>query len=221
VVRAPLKEAFARRSRTVSLVIGIVVAWTIAYYALIGMPRYTAGTLGVPLSTALTCNLIAMVVHLLLLPAAGALSDRTGWRPLLLGPTVALAVVACPVYWLMALGTFGALVLGQVVFTAVLAVFSGPAPTALAELFPAQVRQSSLSVGYNVATAAFGGTAPFVVAFLAARAGDDLAPAYYVIAGAVVTTAVLALTPRSAARTTSAAGTTRSRTAPEAGDRAP
>lgn len=221
VERAPLKETFARHSRTVSLVIGIVVAWTIAYYALIGMPSYTAGTLGVPLSTALTCNLIAMVVHLLLLPVTGALSDRTGWRPLLLGSTVALAVVAYPVYRLTAQGTFGALVLGQSVLAVVLAVFSGPAPAALAEMFPAQVRQSSLSIGYNVATAAFGGTAPFVVAFLATRTGDDLAPAYYVIAGAVVTTAVLALMPGPAARTAPAAGTTQTRTAPEAGDRAP
>ncbi|MEU1089805.1 MFS transporter [Streptomyces sp. NPDC005576] len=193
VVRAPLREAFTKHTRTVLLVVGIVVAWTIAYYALIGMPSFTSGTLGVPLSTALACNLIAMVVHLLLLPVTGALSDRIGWRPLMLGSTVALALVAYPVYWLMARGTYGSLLLGQVVFAAVLAVFSGPAPAALAELFPAQVRQSALSLGYNIATAAFGGTAPFVVAFLASRTGDDLAPAYYVIAGAFVTTTVLTL----------------------------
>ncbi|MFJ2111976.1 MULTISPECIES: MFS transporter [unclassified Streptomyces] len=221
VVRAPLKEAFVRHRGTVFLVIGVVLAWTIAYYALIGMPSFTAGTLGVPLSTALACNLIAMVVHLLLLPVTGALSDRIGWRPLLLGSTIALALVAYPVYRLLAQGTFGSLVLGQVAFASVLAVFSGPAPAALAELFPAQVRQSALSMGYNIATAAFGGTAPFVVAFLATRTGDVLAPAYYVIAGAVVTTAVLALTAGSAARTAPGENAPRARPTRKPGNRTP
>ncbi|WP_158621295.1 MFS transporter [Streptomyces triticirhizae] len=222
VARAPLREALTQHTRTVLLVVGIVVAWTIAYYALIGMPSFTAGTLGVPLSTALTCNLVAMVAHILLLPVTGALSDRVGWRTLLLGSTLALALVAYPVYWLMARGTYASLLLGQVVFAGVLAVFSGPAPAALAELFPAQVRQSALSLGYNIATAAFGGTAPFVVSFLASQTGDDLAPAYYVIAGAVVTSTVLALVTGPRTRSTPPqGGAPRPEAAREHGDRAP
>ncbi|MFF4764465.1 MFS transporter [Streptomyces sp. NPDC001292] len=203
VARAPIVETFARHSRSVFLVVGVVLGWTIAYYALIGMPSFMAGSIKVPLSAALTSNLIAMVVHLLLLPVTGVLSDRVGRKRLLLSSTVGLGVVAYPVYWLLSQGSFGYLVLGQVVFAAVLAVFSGPAPAALAELFPARVRHSSLSIGYNLATAAFGGTAPFIVAFLVSRTGNDLAPAYYVIAGAIVTTVVLVSMSETATRTLS------------------
>jgi MHS family proline/betaine transporter-like MFS transporter len=192
VARAPIVETFAKHSRGVLRAIGVVLGWTIAYYALIGMPSFAAGIAAVPLSVALTSNLIAMVVHLLLLPIAGAVSDRIGRKPLLLTSTIGLGVVAYPSYALISQGTFSHMLLGQLMFAVVLAVFSGPAPAALAELFPARVRQSSLSIGYNIATAAFGGTAPFVVAFVVARTGNNLAPALYVIAGAVVTAAVLA-----------------------------
>jgi MFS transporter, MHS family, proline/betaine transporter len=191
VARAPIVETFKHHSAGVFRALGVVLGWTIAYYALIGMPSFLAGVVGVPLSAALTSNLIAMGVHLVLLPVTGLLSDRLGRKPLLLAATVGLGVVAYPVYALVAQGSFGYLVLGQVIFAAVLAVFSGPAPAALAELFPARVRHSSLSIGYNLATAAFGGTAPFIVAFLVSRTGNSLAPAFYVIAGAVVTAVVL------------------------------
>jgi MHS family proline/betaine transporter-like MFS transporter len=171
--------------------VGVVIGWTIAYYALIGMPSFIAGIGGVPLTEALVSNLIAMVVHLLLLPVFGALSDKVGYRPLLFASMAGIAVVTYPVYALVATGEFGMLVLGQVIFSVVLAVFSGPAPAALAQLFPPAVRYTSLSVGYNFATAIFGGSAPFVITFLAARTGSDLASAFYVIAGALVTAVVL------------------------------
>jgi MHS family proline/betaine transporter-like MFS transporter len=200
VARAPVVEVFSKHLRSVSLAGGVVLGWTIAYYALIGMPSFLAGVIGVSLSAALMSNLIAMVVHLALLPVTGALADRLGYLPLLIASTVGLGVVAYPVYALVSQKSFGYLVLGQVVFAAVLAVFSGPAPAALAELFPTRVRHSSLSIGYNLATALFGGTAPFIVAFLVSRTGNALAPAFYVIAGAVVTTAVLASTSGAALR---------------------
>lgn len=200
VAKAPIVETFAHHRRPVLTAVGVVLGWTIAYYALIGMPSFVSGLSDVPLTTALQTNLIAMLAHLLLLPVAGLLSDRVGRKPMLLASTVALAVVAYPSYLLVAAGSFGSLVAGQMIFAAVLAVFSGAAPAALAELFPTRVRHSALSIGYNVATAVFGGTAPFVAAFLVARTGNALAPAFYVIAGAVVTAVVLSSTRETAGR---------------------
>ena len=55
-----------------------------------------------------------------------------------------------------------------------------------AELFATRVRSSGYSIGYNVSVAVFGGTAPYVATWLVARTGNVIAPAYYVIAAAIV-----------------------------------
>jgi len=53
-------------------------------------------------------------------------------------------------------------------------------------LFATRVRSSGYSIGYNVSVAVFGGTAPYVATWLVARTGNVIAPAYYVIAAAIV-----------------------------------
>ena len=60
-----------------------------------------------------------------------------------------------------------------------------------AELFATRVRSSGYSIGYNVSVAIFGGTAPYVATWLMDRTGNELAPAYYVIAAAIVTLATV------------------------------
>jgi MHS family proline/betaine transporter-like MFS transporter len=77
-------------------------------------------------------------------------------------------------------------VIGQVLFGLVISLFSGPGPAALVEMFPANVRYSALGVSYNLAVAAFGGTAPFVASFLIDR------PGIYLIISAVITLAFVA-----------------------------
>ena len=42
-------------------------------------------------------------------------------------------------------------------------------------------------MSYNLAVAAFGGTAPFVATFLIDRTGSNLAPGIYLVVAAVVT----------------------------------
>lgn len=82
--------------------------------------------------------------------------------------------------------------IGQVLFGLVISLFSGPGPAALVEMFPANVRYSALGVSYNLAVAAFGGTAPFVASFLIDRTGSNLAPGIYLIISAVITLAFVA-----------------------------
>jgi len=53
-------------------------------------------------------------------------------------------------------------------------------------MFPTHVRYAGLAISYNIATAAFGGTAPLVNETLIAVTGSPLAPAYYMMAACVV-----------------------------------
>ena len=70
---------------------------------------------------------------------------------------------------------------------AIESVFVSASLAAGAELFATRVRSSGYSIGYNVSVAVFGGTAPYVATWLVARTGNAIAPAYYVIAAAIVT----------------------------------
>jgi MFS transporter, MHS family, proline/betaine transporter len=82
--------------------------------------------------------------------------------------------------------------LAQVLFGVIISLFSGPGPAALVEMFPANVGYSALGVSYNIAVAAFGGTAPFIATFLIDRTGRNLSPGFYLVAAAVVTLIVVA-----------------------------
>jgi MHS family proline/betaine transporter-like MFS transporter len=56
----------------------------------------------------------------------------------------------------------------------------------LSELFPTKTRSTGLSVGYSLGVTVFGGFAPFIVTWLIVATDDKLAPAYYVLTAAVL-----------------------------------
>jgi MHS family proline/betaine transporter-like MFS transporter len=53
-------------------------------------------------------------------------------------------------------------------------------------MFPTHVRYAGFAIAYNVSTSLFGGTAPAVNDWLTEKTGDNLAPAYYMMAACVV-----------------------------------
>jgi MHS family proline/betaine transporter-like MFS transporter len=63
-------------------------------------------------------------------------------------------------------------------------------PAAMCELFPHGVRVSAVSVGYGLAYALFGGTAPTVALWLIGRTGNEVAFAWYLMAVTAVSLAL-------------------------------
>ena len=72
-----------------------------------------------------------------------------------------------------------------------IALFSGPGPAAIAEIFPTKVRSTWMSTGYSLAVAIFGGFAPYIATRLIEIIGSPIAPTYYLIAAAIVSTVVV------------------------------
>jgi hypothetical protein len=66
------------------------------------------------------------------------------------------------------------------------AVYVCAAVAACVEMFATRVRYSGFCIGYNICVAAFGGTTPYVVTWLTAQTANTVAPAYYVVAAALV-----------------------------------
>ncbi len=188
ITEAPVKASFTAHGGESVTAIGFTVAWTVAYYILLTyMPTYVSRTLGLPLTQALLSNAIGLVVLMVLIPFTGAISDRIGRKPLLIAFSVLIALLTYPLFLLASTQVFVFIVLAQVLFGIIISLFSGPGPAALVEMFPTNVRYSALGVSYNLAVAAFGGTAPFIATYLISRTGSNLAPGIYLIVGAVIT----------------------------------
>lgn len=110
---------------------------------------------------------------------------------MLIGAVIGLAVFTYPMFLLISQSSFVLVVLAQLVFAVLIAMYSGPEPAALVEMFPTNVRYSALGVSYNLSVAVFGGTPLFIATFLFNSTGSDLSPTFYMILAAVITLAVL------------------------------
>ncbi|MEV0087445.1 MFS transporter [Saccharopolyspora sp. NPDC050642] len=173
------------------LVLGIVFGVTLYGYTATSFPAFLAGIDALPLADALTTNVVALLIEVPLIIAAGALSDRVGRKKLMMGAMALFALGTYPVFALVASGTIAGALLGQVVFVALFATVSGPMAAMFIELFPTRVRSTAFSSSYNIGVAVFGGTAPFVNTFLATSTGVDVAPAFYLTFGALISLAFL------------------------------
>ena len=144
-----------------------------------------------PKPTAQLIGTICLAVFVTLIPFAGMLSDRLGRRPQLMVSCIGFALLGYPFFLLGSSGRVELAFLAQFLMVAFLSLYAGSCPAAYAELFPTRVRYTALSIGYNIAVAIFGGFAPFIATWLIKATGNPLAPAFYVIAAAVITFAIL------------------------------
>lgn len=179
---------------------GFTVLWTSAYYMMLTyMPTFTQKHIGLSRSEALWSNTLGLLVLVLVIPFAGALSDRIGRKPLLLTCCLSFVLLSHQLFDSMVTQGSLAVVMGvQVVFALMIASFSGPGPAAISEIFPTRLRSTWMSAGYSLAVAIFGGFAPFIATWLIARTGSPLSPTWYVICAAVISTLVILRLPETA-----------------------
>jgi MFS transporter, MHS family, citrate/tricarballylate:H+ symporter len=141
----------------------------------------------------LVVTLCVGVSNLFWLPIGGAISDRIGRRPLLIGIPVACLLTAYPAMsYLVAAPTFARLLGVQLLFSLYFGIYNGAMIPYLAEMMPAKVRTAAFSLAFSVATALFGGFSPAVATYLIERTGNKAAPAWWLsLAAAISLTAAL------------------------------
>jgi len=157
---------------------------------------YVSTQLQVSRVVALNGLLIAAAVNIVVGPAWGALSDKLGRRPVYISGAIACGVLAFPFFWMLqtrqpwiiALAILLPLSLGH-------AAMYGPQAAFFSELFPAKVRYSGASLGYQLASVFAGGLSPLLAtALLASGGGSPTGVSLYMIALVLITVVSVGLT---------------------------
>jgi MHS family proline/betaine transporter-like MFS transporter len=180
--KVPVRELFGFHKKALFLLIAIVAVEAVAsYVAKTYASTYLISTIGLDASAALFSTSVTLLFAAALVPAYAVLSDRIGRRPLLIWGTVSLVMVAVPAFMLIGSGSTAGAIVGQMIAIVPGTAISVAVVVAQAELFPAHVRYTGASLGYNVAYAVFGGSAPYVAAALVSATAVKLMPAYYLV----------------------------------------
>jgi MFS transporter, MHS family, shikimate and dehydroshikimate transport protein len=185
VVKVPVVELLRSQSRNVLLAAGLYLAHGVLFYAMtVYTLSYTTRVYGLAQNTYLIGVTAAGAVQLITIPFLGGLSDKVGRRAVIMFGTLFIVAFAVPLNFMIT---------SQVPMLAWLAVVIGIcvghnavyAPTAAlySEMFPAHVRYSGTSLGYQLG-GAIAGFVPLVATSLVGAAGGAYWPIPALIAGA-------------------------------------
>jgi MFS transporter, MHS family, proline/betaine transporter len=190
--RAPIIETLHDHWRIVLGLAGLAVFSAVGFYvSFVYLVSWLQTADGIPPSHALEINSFSMALLIPVALAAGLLSDRFGRKPLLISACLLGFVGAFPLFWLLNHPSGLLAQLGQLGLVPIIGLYHGTLPAVMVEAAPAQVRCTAVSLGCNIAYGVIGGLTPLVAAWLVARTGDEVAPAFLIMGSAAVTIATI------------------------------
>lgn len=182
--RLPLAETLRHHWRPVLIAIGAKVIETSTFFLFATFTISYAVGLGYERNEALNAVLIAAVVGIPMMLLTGSISDRVGRKKLFIIGSVAVALYIVPFFWLMNQGSFLTLTAAVVIgFGVVWTMYGSVLGTFFAESFPADVRYTGVSLGYQVGAAIAGGTVPLIATALLLQFDGSYIPIGIFIAG--------------------------------------
>lgn len=202
VQTTPVAELFTTYRRPIVRAFAVTCLNAVGFYLILSyMPTYLITEAGMEEGAAFLANSIALFSYIFLIFLMGMLSDRFGRKTALIAASVLFIVLTVPLFRMLDGASFAMIVLIQVIFGALLTVNDGTLPCFLTEIFPTRVRYSGFAFSFNTANALFGGTAPFVATWLIGATGSKAAPAWYLVAAAVVALVAMLFSRETAGKT--------------------
>lgn len=183
----PVVEALRHHYRAIGMIICLVLPVAVTFYmCFVYASSYLVEQMHFSTAQALDITTLALALQVVVAPYAGHLADRYGRRPLMLLVTMAGLTTTWPLWWAMHQPSVVLVVFAQMSFALINGIGWSLTIPVMVELVPARVRVSASGIAFNLCLGLFGGTAPWVATYLVARTADDFAPAWYMMAAALV-----------------------------------
>ncbi|WP_199183999.1 MFS transporter [Cryobacterium sp. Y57] len=189
---APIKQLFQNHSRQVILTALIFIANNAAGYMLIAFfgsyatKPADAGGLGMERTPVLIASTVAAAFWLASTMLGGILSDKIGRvRTFQLGYAF-LFIWAIPMFLLVDTGDIVWFALSLIILASGLGFSYGPQAALYAEMFPAQVRYSGVSIGYALGAILGGAFAPLIAQLLLDQTGQSISIGVYLMVLAAI-----------------------------------
>jgi metabolite-proton symporter len=166
----------------------MAVTTTVFFYMITAYtPTYGNTVLHLSAQDAFLVTLCVGLLNFIMLPIMGAISDKVGRLPLLIGVSLLGLISGYPLmHWLVSEPSFGRLMAVELFFGAVFAMYNGAMVVFLTEIMPAHVRTSGFSVAYSLATGLFGGFTPAIATYLINATGDRAIPGAWLTVAALI-----------------------------------
>ena len=165
----------------------MVTMTTVSFYMITAYtPTFGSAVLHLTTGDSLIVTLCVGASNLMWLPISGALSDRIGRRPLLVGCTLLMIATAYPaMLWLVDEPTFWKLLAVELWFSFLYGSYNGAMVVFLTEIMPVEVRTTGFSFAYSLAAALFGGFTPAISTYLIQTTGNRAVPGLWLSFAAV------------------------------------
>jgi MHS family proline/betaine transporter-like MFS transporter len=187
VPQSPLRHTLIHYRPALLRTFTISALGSITYYVGITyVPAFLSSSGILAEGRSLWLSTLAAVAVILVTPFTGALSDRVGRKPVLIGLGIAGMLLSLPMFGLMAGGGELRIAVGAIVLACIAGGVSAVGAPATAEQFPGEGRLSGLALGVTVATALFGGLTPFLAELLVQRTGWTALPGAMIAVVALV-----------------------------------
>ena len=194
-VEHPIRTLFTKHLSVLLISFGACVLNAVGFYAVLTyLPNYLETTLNYPPSDASTITTIVLVVYIAFIFLSGRVSDKVGRKKMLIGACVGFILFTVPAFMLLGTMNFWVILIVELFMCLLLTINDGTLASYLTETFPTDVRYSGFALSFNLANAIFGGSASFISFWLIDLTGNAIAPAWYMVAIAVVAFVAMCMT---------------------------
>ena len=184
----PIAEVIRRTPLQLLRIIALTAVGAALYYtAFVYITVYLFQVTHLAKETILQIQSICIISMLVLVPLFGLLCDRLGRKRSMILMSLSTLFLILPCFRFLIQGELFSVILAMGILTLISSLEQASTSITVVENFPARLRYSGISFGYNIGLAIFGGASPFIASSLIKSTHNPISPAYYLLIAAMIT----------------------------------